>query len=341
MTSPTALYAAHALGPNDWVRAALDISKRREKGVMVFVVKHYGSTPRNKGSWIYVRPDQLLGTLGGGEVERVVEAAAHDMLAGRRSWSRVYEKFMLGPDMGQCCGGGMEVVFEPIDNTSVTWLTDAENCIQQNQAGFVVMAWNKPDQAPVVNKAEILDNLDEADGIHIQSLIDERPSVVIYGAGHVARAFASIAAQLPIRLTIVDERQNELDLVPIAPNIYPVFMEYPPTHAAQLDSRAAAVLVMTYSHALDYRLCIALLKNEALNFVGLIGSKSKGARFRRRFDIDDGLSVDQIARLVSPIGQGNVRGKEPGLIALASLNEIMAILEGTISMDQMQKVKNS
>ena len=73
MTSPTALYAAHALGPNDWVRAALDISKRREKGVMVFVVKHYGSTPRNKGSWIYVRPDQLLGTLGGGEVERVVE----------------------------------------------------------------------------------------------------------------------------------------------------------------------------------------------------------------------------------------------------------------------------
>ena len=108
-----------------------------------------------------------------------------------------------------------------------------------------------------------------------------------------------------------------------------------------LSGRAAAVLVMTYSHALDYRLCIALLKNEALNFVGLIGSKSKGARFRRRFDIDDGLSVDQIARLVSPIGQGNVRGKEPGLIALASLNEIMAVLEGTISMDQMQKVKNS
>jgi xanthine/CO dehydrogenase XdhC/CoxF family maturation factor len=51
--------------------------------------------------------------------------------------------------------------------------------------------------------------------------------------------------------------------------------------------------------------------------------------------------VDQIVRLVSPIGQGNVRGKEPGLIALASLNEIMAVLEGTVSVDQMQKVKNA
>ena len=341
MTSPTAPYAAHALGPNEWISTALATSNRDEKGVLVFVVKHYGSTPRDKGSWIYVRPDQLIGTLGGGEVERVVEAAAHDMLAGRRSWIRVYEKFMLGPDMGQCCGGGMEVVFEPIDNTSINWLADAENCTKQNQAGFVVVAWNNPDQAPTVNRADVPDNLNEADGIHIQSLIDDRPSVVIYGAGHVARAFAAIAAQLPIRLTIVDERQNELDLVPIAPNIYPVLMEYPPAHAAQLDSRAAAVLVMTYSHALDYRLCIALLKNEELKFVGLIGSKSKGARFRRRFVLDDGLSVEQIARLVSPIGQGNVRGKEPGLIALASLNEIMAILEGAVSMDQTQRVENA
>jgi len=341
MTLASQPIAAHALGPNDWITEALATSNQGEKGVLVFVVRHYGSTPRDKGSWIYVRSDHLLGTLGGGEVERVVEAAAHDMLAGRRIWERVYEKFMLGPDMGQCCGGGMEVVFEPVDNTSINWLADAMNCVNQHQAGFVVVAWNDTLQTPVVHRSEASEKLSEAEGVHIQPLMDLRPSVVIYGAGHVARAFAAIAAQLPIFLVIVDERQSELDLVPTAPNIVPVFMEYPPAHAAQLDASTAAVLVMTYSHALDYRLCLSLLKNVKLNYVGLIGSKSKGARFRRRFGLDDGLSAAQIARLVSPIGQGSVRGKEPGLIALATLNEVIAVLEGTISMGRSLRVENS
>jgi xanthine/CO dehydrogenase XdhC/CoxF family maturation factor len=191
-----------------------------------------------------------------------------------------------------------------------------------------------------VHRSEASGILSEAEGEHIQSLIDLRPSVVIYGAGHVARAFAAIAAQLPIRLIIVDERQSELNLVPTAPNIVPVFMEYPPAHAAQLDANTAAVLVMTYSHALDYRLCLSLLKNVKLNYVGLIGSKSKGARFRRRFELDDGLSAAQIARLVSPIGQGSVSGKEPGLIALATLNEIMSVLEGPVLMGHPPRVRN-
>ena len=68
--------------------------------------------------------------------------------------------------------------------------------------------------------------------------------------------------------------------------------------------------------------------------------KSKGARFRRRFELDDGLSAAQIARLVSPIGQGSVRGKEPGLIALATLNEIMSVLEETVLMGHPLRVKN-
>jgi xanthine dehydrogenase accessory factor len=331
---------AYALGPNDWITEALATSNQGGKGVLVFVVRHYGSTPRDKGSWIYVHSDQLLGTLGGGEVERVVEAAAHDMLAGRRIWGRVYEKFMLGPDMGQCCGGGMEVVFEPVDSTSINWLADALNYVNQHQAGFVVIDWNDTLKAPIVHRSEASEKLIEAEGVHMQSIIDRRPSLVIYGAGHVARAFAAIAAQLPIRLVIVDERQNELNLVPTAPNIMPVFMEYPPSHAAQLDASIEAVLVMTYSHALDYRLCLSLLKNVELNYIGLIGSKSKGARFRRRFELDDGLSAVQISKLVSPIGQGGVRGKEPGMIALATLNEVMAVLEETVPMDQSLRVEN-
>lgn len=328
--------ASHTLAPADWALNALQVVGSGETGVLVFVARHYGSTPRDKGSWMFIRADVSLGTLGGGEVERVVEAAARDMIADRRPWTRVHEKFMLGPDMGQCCGGGMEVVFEPVDHASLAWLTQAEACIASDEPGFVVVAFNDPECSPTVNKGLLSSNIDEAKGIHIQSLGDTRPSLVIYGAGHVARAFAGIAAQLPVQLTIVDDRLTELDLVPEASNVTTVFMEYPLAHAAALDASTAAVLVMTYSHALDYRLCLELLKKQELSYIGLIGSKSKAARFRRRFDLDDGLAPVDIARLVSPIGSGPVRGKEPGLIALASLNEIMATLDNAVELRTQQ-----
>ncbi|NQV98434.1 MAG: xanthine dehydrogenase accessory protein XdhC [Rhodospirillales bacterium] len=338
--SPTAVLSHH-LGPNDWVEQARVTCRQGAKAVLVFVARHYGSTPRDKGSWMLVRPDASVGTLGGGEVERVVEAAARDMLAARRPWTRVYEKFLLGPDMGQCCGGGMEVVFEPIDPPAMAWLDRAEQCLGQNNPGFVVIAWNKPEQAPTVNTAPLPDNMNAASGVHIQSLIDQRPSLVIYGSGHVARAFAAIAAQLPIRVTIVDDRRNELDLVPLAANVSTVYMAYPLAHAEALDSANQAVLVMTYSHALDYCLCLALLRNPDLAYIGLIGSKSKAARFRRRFEQDDGLSAAEIGRLVSPIGQGRISGKEPGLIALASLNEIMTELQRPLARQQPQMSENN
>ncbi len=340
MADPFPTVPSHSLGPLDWVSQAHHVAVSQAKGVLVFVVRNYGSTPRDKGCWMLIRPDRSAGTLGGGEVERVVEAAARDMLAGRRPWQRVYEKFLLGPDMGQCCGGGMEVVFEPVDPHSLSWLQQAEVCIGNRTAGFVVVAWNKPDQQPQVHGGRLPDNLNEADGVHIQALKDQRPSVVIYGSGHVARAFAGIAAQLPIRLTIVDDRQSELDRVPRVANVETVFMEYPLAHAASLAPSTDAVLVMTYSHALDYRLCLSLLKNQQLRYVGLIGSKSKGARFRRRFELDDGLTAQEITRLVSPIGAGGIAGKEPGMIALASLNELMMRLEKPSSTEILKKNEN-
>lgn len=333
MTDANVPVLSHRLGPNDWATKAREFASSNEKAVLVFVVRHYGSTPRDQGSWILVRPDMTYGTLGGGEVERVVEAAARDMLAGRRIWKRAYEKFMLGPDMGQCCGGGMEVVFEPISSSSLDWLDQAQQSLENQAGGFVIISWKHPEQVPSVHSTLAPENMETAGGVHVQSLVDQRPQIVIYGAGHVARAFAAIAAQLPVRLSLVDDRPAELDQVPLAPNVSTVFMEYPVSHAETLDDRTSAVLVMTYSHALDYRLCLALLKKPELKYIGLIGSNSKGARFRRRFEMDDGLSTEEISRLVSPIGQGPVSGKEPGLIALASLNEILAVLNGA-ALDQ-------
>ena len=80
--------------------------------VLVTVRETRGSVPRETGAWMLVGRDQVLGTIGGGHLEFEAIAAARRRLLGVatervRSWS-------LGPSLGQCCGGVMQLAFEDV-----------------------------------------------------------------------------------------------------------------------------------------------------------------------------------------------------------------------------------
>ncbi|WP_263973929.1 XdhC family protein [Sphingomonas aliaeris] len=81
-----------------------------------------------------------------------------------------------------------------------------------------------------------------------------------------------------------------------------------------------AVVIVTHDHALDYHLTAAALRSPA-RFVGLIGSATKRARFLTRLAAD---GVDA-SRLACPIGLPGVVGKEPGVIAVAALAQILSL----------------
>ena len=87
-----------------------------------------------------------------------------------------------------------------------------------------------------------------------------------------------------------------------------------------------AALVMTHSHALDYDLCRILLRRPDLVYTGLIGSESKSRRFRKALR-KDGLHDLELARLTSPIGKQGTEGKEPGVIAMSVLSEILTVCQ--------------
>jgi len=82
----------------------------------------------------------------------------------------------------------------------------------------------------------------------------------------------------------------------------------------------AAVVVLTHDHALDYRLVAAALGGRA-RFVGLIGSRTKRARFLSRLAAD---KVDA-ARLTCPIGLPGIAGREPEVIAIAVLAQLLML----------------
>uniref|UniRef100_UPI0030D738E7 XdhC family protein n=4 Tax=Pseudomonadota TaxID=1224 RepID=UPI0030D738E7 len=85
----------------------------------------------------------------------------------------------------------------------------------------------------------------------------------------------------------------------------------------------AAILVLTHDHGLDYRLTAAALRSRAC-FIGLIGSQTKRARFLSRLR-GEGFGDDDLSRLTCPIGLPGVTGKEPEVIAIAALAQILSL----------------
>ena len=309
-----------APGPCDWINAALHSVAKARPAVLAIICGERGSTPRESGSWILIDESQIMGSVGGGELERTIIEAGQAMLAGNGDWTRSIVHCVLGPDMRQCCGGALEIMLQPIDASASLWLQQA--CVKQHTKTRASVLFDKThtDIPPSVIDHDKPTTV-SADAVFILPLADDRPALALFGAGHVGRALCTMASQLPLRLSVFDSRKDQCAQLPASPNIN-VHTPHDLLPIAQDLRHHDAALVMTHSHALDYELCRILLTNTALRYTGLIGSQAKARRFRKTLK-KDGLTDMQIARLTSPIGAGAAPGKEPGVIALGVLPEIL------------------
>ena len=328
----------HACGPVDWIGTTQRLITERRRAVLIMVTADKGSTPRDTGTWMLVSDDRQSGTLGGGELERLAEEAARAMLAGHGTWQRSSLHCALGPDLRQCCGGHVTLMLEPLDMSATDWLAQAAESarVADNQYSVLFQS-NEPAATPrIITNDGALSGIT---GVHLQLLTDTRLSLFLFGAGHVGQAVATLSTQLPLRLTVIDGRANQRALIPNADNIEVMGMDSAEEAAARVSSGSAA-LVMTHSHELDYTLCHALLTQNSAVFVGLIGSRSKANRFRSRLRKDK-IPEKSLARLTSPIGSSGPKGKEPGVIALAALSEVLTLNMKSATLDLTPSVQGA
>jgi xanthine dehydrogenase accessory factor len=80
--------------------------------VLVTVRHVQGSAPREEGAWIAVLDDRVINTLGGGHLEHSAIALARQCLKDGAVDTPFTRRFALGPSLGQCCGGVVELGFE-------------------------------------------------------------------------------------------------------------------------------------------------------------------------------------------------------------------------------------
>lgn len=308
-----------------WNRIA-ETLRTCEPCALVSVATALGSTPRENGARMLVHVDgSFRGTIGGGTLEfEAIRWAAEALKAGKAGLE--LRKVSLGPDLGQCCGGRIDVAIEILQPDQ---LADATALAEKEDGGevFATEAVVRPGQ-PVQRRMLAVPagagfHL-EADGTLKETFgIDRRP-VYLFGAGHVGKAVVLALAPLPFQVTWLDSRPEAFPRA-VPANVRKVLLNRSENSlAACLDNAPgnAFVLAMTHSHALDEEIMAASLAQQRFVYCGVIGSGTKRARFQKRLK-KRGLAPAVVGTMVCPIGRPEIRSKHPAAIAAGIVADLL------------------
>ena len=91
---------------------------------LVTVQASRGSVPREAGTWMAVLAHEVIGTIGGGQLEFQAVERARQVLTGTHPAPPSVVRFALGPNLGQCCGGEVHLAFERITANNIAQLED-------------------------------------------------------------------------------------------------------------------------------------------------------------------------------------------------------------------------
>jgi xanthine dehydrogenase accessory factor len=154
--------------------------------------------------------------------------------------------------------------------------------------------------------------------------------IAVFGAGHVGRALVPLLASLPCKVRWIDSRENEFpEQIPagvdkvVEDEVIDEVGSMPP---------GSYYIVMTHNHQLDLELTAAILKRNDFAYYGLIGSKSKRAKFEHRLR-ERGFTTEVMRRMRCPLGLAEVKGKLPIEIAVSIAGEVIATYNAAFGQD--------
>ncbi len=223
-----------------------------------------------------------------------------------------------------------DAVFDTLGGGTFEWQTiaAARERLQRGEAGMSLEAFSLGGRSG------------QCCGGFVNVLLEVFPgsttTLAIFGAGHVGQELVRLAAPLPWRVLWHDSRTDA----------FPAWSVDQPRLACRpapdLQAAVAALpagvhaLVLTHDHAEDRALVDALLARGDTASLGLIGSRSKWASFRRRLR-DAGHGEEALARVRCPIGTaagGTGGDKTPYAIAIAAIAELLPRVESPERDDQ-------
>lgn len=98
----------------NWLTTLNRLNSEGTAAILITVVENRGSTPRDAGTKMIVTAEENHETIGGGHLEHKAIKKAR-LLLDEHCSSAQLESYALGASLGQCCGGAIQLLFEPIN----------------------------------------------------------------------------------------------------------------------------------------------------------------------------------------------------------------------------------
>jgi len=252
------------------------------------------------------------------------QAAASSATAGAAP--RVVRQHLVR-DLAMCCGGSMEVAITPAapSREAIEKLAGVRRAVvlvtPLDGAPLQVREPGERDpraHQPLVEDGALVERLGAAE------------RAILFGGGHVARMLGPQLARLGFSVIVCDDGETgAIDESPAwADRVVESF------DAVEVERELGGfgaddyVLIVTRDHAIDLKLLEQLIGRDDLRYLGMIGSRGKIGRFRKRLEakgiIDDSdLGMQRWARLRAPIGL-DIGAETPEEIAIAVAAELVA-----------------
>jgi len=145
--------------------------------------------------------------------------------------------------------------------------------------------------------------------------------LIIFGGGHVGAALAPLARTIGFDVHVVDELEEFA-----SPERFPgarLHHSFDPRDWGELPlGPRTVVVVTTRDHAVDQAVLEALVGRD-LGYLGVIGSRGKAGRFRRRLEAK-GVAPAQLARVHMPIGL-DIGAETPEEIAVSVIAQLIQL----------------
>lgn len=152
------------------------------------------------------------------------------------------------------------------------------------------------------------------------------PRLYLFGAGHVGQALSRVLEGTPFVVHVVDERAEWIDSAGVSAAAIRHRMAWDAfVEEASWSERDVYVAVMTHGHDADQDI-IEAVAGRPNRYVGLIGSRGKRERFRKRLEMKD-FPGGLFDRVHCPIGL-DIGGKAPQEVAISVAAELLKVHYG-------------
>ena len=308
------------------IRALLDWVRAGGRGHLVTVVQTWGSSPRPAGSLLAVGgPGQVAGSVSGGCVEDDLIAKLREGKLATSSPERVMYGVTReeGERFGLPCGGTLELVCEPVRDTSA--LTPVCDALEQRRA--ICRELDVDTGASRLLPADTRTAACQMDGKVLRKVFGPQWQLIIIGAAELSRCIAQLAQALDYRVLVCEPRPD-----------YAAAWDLPGTEVvaglpddvirARVTDERSAVITLTHDPRVDDLALIEALESPAF-YVGALGSQrttDKRLERLRELDVPDAA----IARLHAPIGLP-IGSHAPMEIAVAIAAELIAARNGALA----------